>query len=80
MLNFIKIASFTYAHEYSILQHLLEQEDLRFYFQNETILGVLPFYSNALGGIFLKVHPDDVLAAKEIIERYKSQSNLEIID
>lgn len=80
MLNFIKIASFTYAHEYSVLQHLLEQENLRFYFQNETVLGVLPFYSHALGGIFLKVHPDDVLAAKEIIERHKSQSNLEIID
>lgn len=80
MLNYIKIATFTYAHEYSILQHLLEQESVRFYFQNETVLGVLPFYSNAMGGIFLKVHPEDVLEAKEIIERYKSKSNLDIIE
>ncbi|QSS98083.1 putative signal transducing protein [Psychroflexus sp. ALD_RP9] len=80
MINYVKIATFTYAYEYSVIQHLLEQENIRYVFQNETALGVMPFYANALGGIFLKVHPDDVLEAKEILERFKSMSNLDIVD
>lgn len=80
MTAYVKIASYTYAYQYAVIQHLLELAEIRYVFQNETVLGILPFYANALGGIILKVHPDDVLQAKEIIERHKSQSNLDIVD
>ena len=61
------MAIFTFASEYSVLQHLLEQAEISFFFQNETMISVLPFHSNAVGGIRLKVHPDHVLKATEII-------------
>jgi hypothetical protein len=80
MTNYIKIATYTYAYEYSVIKHLLELEHVRFMFQNETALGVLPFYANAIGGIVLKVHPEDVKVALEILERHRSQSNLDIVD
>lgn len=79
MSEYIKIAVFTYPSEIAILKHVLEQEDIRFYFQNETVIGILPFYSNALGGIFLKVHPDDVNQAQIILENFKSNPNLHIV-
>lgn len=75
MLNFITIAVFTYPHEYTVLRLLFEQAELRFFFQNETAIGVIPFYSNALGGILLKVHPEDIKEAKEIIDSFDSSSS-----
>lgn len=74
MTNYIKIAAFTYPHEYAVLKLVLEQNEIRFFFQNETVIGVVPFYSNALGGIFLKVHPDNVEEAKRILTDFKSTS------
>lgn len=79
MNHFIKIASFTYPHEYAILRLLLEQHEIRFFFQNETVIGIVPFYSNALGGIFLKVHPEDVMEAQKILKEFKNNSNLRIV-
>jgi len=79
MTNYVKVAVFTYPSEYAVLKLILEQEDIRFFFQNETVIGIVPFYSNALGGIFLKVHPDDVLRTEEILEEFKSNSNLHIV-
>jgi len=70
MLDFVKIAVFSFPHEYAVLQLLLENENVRFFFQNETAIGVMPFYSNAIGGIFLKVHPDDVDIAKAIVKKF----------
>ena len=67
MENFKTVAIFSYSGEYVILQHLLEQVEIRFIFQNETMISVLPFHSNAVGGIRLKVHPDHVIKATEII-------------
>ena len=67
MENFKKVAIFSYSGEYVILQHLLELAEIRFIFQNETMINVLPFHSNAEGGIKLKVHPDHVIKATEII-------------
>ena len=75
MQSFVTIAVFTYPYEYSILRLLFEQAELRFFFQNETAIGIVPFYSNALGGILLKVHPEDVLQAKEIIDSFNSTSS-----
>jgi hypothetical protein len=79
MNRFIQLAVFTYPHEYSVLKLLLEKEHIRFFFQNETVIGVVPFYSNALGGIFLKVHPDDLLQAKQILEDYNFENHLHIV-
>lgn len=79
MIGYIKIAAFTYPSQYAVLKLVLEQEEIRFYFENETIISVLPFHSNAMGGIFLKVHPDDVNRAKEILSNFNSPSNLHIV-
>lgn len=55
MKNFRLVATFTYPHEYMVLKFLLEKEDIPFVFENETMVGISPFYSNALGGIRLLV-------------------------
>ncbi|GGE35369.1 DUF2007 domain-containing protein [Psychroflexus planctonicus] len=79
MNGFIKVAVFNYQHEYAILQLLLEQAEIRFFFQNETVLGVMPFYSNAVGGIILKVHPEDLEEAHQIIDDFKTRENLRTV-
>ena len=73
------IAIFTYPSEYTVLEHLLQQHHIRYIFQNETMISVLPFHSNAIGGIRLRVHPDDVVQAKEILEDLNDQSSLRIV-
>lgn len=70
MLDFKKLAVFSFPHEYAVLRLLLEKKDIRFFFQNETAIGVMPFYSNAIGGIFLKVHQDDLDKAKVILRTF----------
>ena len=67
MEDFKTLAFFSNSSEYIVLAHLLEQAKLRFIFQNETIISVLPFHSNKHGGIKLRVHPDHVTQAKKII-------------
>jgi hypothetical protein len=79
MKSFIKLAVFNFQHEYAVLQLLLEQEDIRFFFQNETALSVMPFYGNAIGGIILKVHPEDFNRAKEIVDQFKDRENLKLV-
>lgn len=76
MESFVTLATYTYAHEFAVLKLLLEQEDLRFYFENETIMSVLPFYSYAMGGIALKVHPEDVPEAKKILQELEGRAKL----
>jgi len=68
MKDFHTLAIFTYPHEFAVLKLLLEQEHIRHYFLNEMSIGVFPFYSNALGGIHLKVHSTDFERAREIVE------------
>lgn len=68
MKDFTLLAIFTLPHEYAILRLLLDQEGIRYVFQNETMIGVFPFYSNALGGIKLKVHKEDLERSKEILK------------
>ena len=74
MKNFTTLAIFTYPHEYAILKLLLEQQQINHFFQNETMVGVFPFYSNALGGIHLKVHSSDLQRAKEILDSFNNNS------
>ncbi|UOB19320.1 DUF2007 domain-containing protein [Abyssalbus ytuae] len=80
MRNFVLVATYTYIHEYIILKNILERERIPFVFENETILGISPFYSNAIGGIKLKVHKEYVQFVKEIIEDLnRPESNLRIV-
>jgi hypothetical protein len=43
------------------------------------MISVFPFYSNAIGGIRLQVHIDDVAQAEEIINNLNHPSNLKIV-
>ncbi len=79
MKDFITIATFTYPNEYAILRLLLERENISFFFENETMIGVFPFYSNALGGINLKIHLKDKKRVLKIIEELNTNSHLRIV-
>ena len=79
MENYKTIAIFTYPSEYAVLKHLLQQRNIRFVFVNETMISVLPFHSNAIGGIRLNVHKEDVIIAKEIIDNLNNPSRLNIV-
>lgn len=79
MEHYKTIAIFTYPAEYAVLRLLLEQHEIRHVFQNETMIGVLPFHSNAFGGIRLKVFEQDISKAKKIIEEWNNTSNLRIV-
>lgn len=79
MENFITIAIFNYPHEITILKHRLDLEDIRYFFENETMMNIVPMYSQALGGIKLKVHPEDVEETKEILDELNRNQNLKIV-
>jgi flagellar biosynthesis/type III secretory pathway protein FliH len=72
MESFQTIAIFNYLHETIVLKHLLEQEEIPYFFENEITLSVMPLYSTALGGIRLKVHPDDFEQVQEILDNLNS--------
>lgn len=79
MKDFITVKTFTYPHEYAVLKLLLEQEGIPYFFENETMIGVFPFYSNALGGINLRVHPKDKKKVLQIIDNLNTNSHLRIV-
>ncbi|NER14222.1 DUF2007 domain-containing protein [Leptobacterium flavescens] len=80
MENFIVVATFTYPFEYAVLKLILEEEGIPYVFENETMVAITPFYSNALGGIKLKVHRKDAKATIEIIKDLgQKNSNLRIV-
>ncbi|WP_163398657.1 putative signal transducing protein [Flavobacterium fluviatile] len=68
MESFKTIAVFNYHHETVVLKHLLEQEEIPYFFENEITLSVVPLYTTALGGIKLKVHPNDFEQVQEILD------------
>jgi len=76
MKDFIIIKTYTYPFEYTVLKHLLDQENISYFFENETMIDVFPFYSNALGGINLKVHKKDKLTVLQIIDNLNTNSHL----
>jgi hypothetical protein len=79
MKDFITIKTYTYSFEYAILKLLLDQEGISYFFENETMVGVFPFYSNALGGINLKVHQRDKDKVLQIINDLDINSHLRIV-
>lgn len=79
MEEFVIIAIFNYPHEIVILKHILDQKGIHYYFENEIMTTVAPMYSQALGGIKLKVHPNDIETVKEILEQLNDETNLKIV-
>jgi len=79
MEEFIVAAIFNYPHEITILKHRLEQEDIAYFFENEATTSVVPMYSIALGGIKLKVHPNDLTAVQAILDDLNNRSQLTIV-
>lgn len=79
MEDFRTIAVFNYTHEIVVLKHILEQEEIQYFFENETMSAIVPFYSNALGGIKLKVHRDDFEAVQLILDEMKDNNDLKIV-
>jgi hypothetical protein len=79
MKQFVTAAVFTYPHEIAILRHLLQSAGLQFYFENETMLAVVPMYTQALGGIKLKVHVNDLATVKRILDEFENDNNLKIV-
>jgi len=77
--NFKTIAFFTFPSEYAILRLLFDQQGIRYVFLHETMIGVLPFHSNAFGGIRLQVHKDDIERAIRIFKEFNNPSNLRIV-
>ena len=51
---------------------LLEQEEIPYFFENEMTLSVVPMYTSALGGIKLKVHPNDFEEVQQILDNLNS--------
>ncbi|GEL10383.1 hypothetical protein SAMN05192550_0584 [Flavobacterium glycines] len=79
METFITIATFDYVHEIEILKHRLDQESLQYFFENEIMSSIAPMYSTALGGIKLKIHPNDFQTVKAILQEMKYNNNLKIV-
>jgi hypothetical protein len=78
MKDFVTAAVFNYPHEITILKHLLTQAGISFFFENETMTSIAPLYSFALGGIKLKVHPNDLDAVTAILKDL-SDNHLKIV-
>ena len=79
MNDFVTAAVFDYPHEITILRHLLTEVGISFYFENETMASIAPMYSQAFGGIRLKVHPNDLLEVKDILKSLNDSNNLKIV-
>ena len=79
MKEFVTIARFTYPSEYAVLKLLLERSLINFIFLNETAINIMPFHSNAFGGIRLQVHKKDKEKAIQIIKGFNNTSKLEIV-
>ena len=79
MENFITVARYTYPSEYAVLELLLQREKIKYVFLNETVINVLPFHSNAFGGIRLQVHKNDLDKVKDIIKSLDDNQSLHIV-
>ncbi|MAN28564.1 MULTISPECIES: putative signal transducing protein [Mesonia] len=79
MRDYLHLATFSNPFQYAVLKSILEREEIRFFFQNETVLGIMPFHSSPNGGIHLKIHPEDFQEAKLLLEEFNYTSHLKII-
>ncbi len=73
MKDYVVLAVFTYPHECLVVKSLLNKEHIRYFFRNETLVGLLPFSSYAFGGIQLNVHQEDYEEAKHILDSFEDK-------
>ena len=73
MQNFVVVAVFNLPTDIPIIKSILEHEGIPYFFENVTIVSVDPFASIAYGGIKLKVHSEDAVFVKEIIDNLDSK-------
>ncbi|MCL1944046.1 MAG: DUF2007 domain-containing protein [Candidatus Azobacteroides sp.] len=66
--KFITVLTFTFAYEVAIIRGRLESEGITCFVQDELTVQVLPFYSNAIGGVKLQVKDSDLSQAIEILK------------
>ena len=76
MIGFKTIAIFNYQHEIVVLRHILDQEEIHHFFENEHIVSIDPLASFAYGGIQLKVHPNDFEQVQEILDNLNSKLSI----
>lgn len=77
MTEFITVATFNFAHEIMVLKSILDSEGIPYLFQNEHLISIDPLATFAYGGILLKVHTNDVLQVREILDQL--DNNLKIV-
>jgi hypothetical protein len=66
--DLIVLKTFTYPHELAIVRGKLESEGIECVVQDELTVQAYPLYSNAVGGIKLKVKAADYERATEILK------------
>ena len=77
MKDFITIAIFNFPSETIVLKSILDNEEIAYFFENETIVSIDPFASLAYGGIKLKIHPNDRETVQTILDNLNT--NLKIV-
>jgi hypothetical protein len=64
----ITIFTFEFAHEAPIVKGKLESEGILCFLKDELTAQVVPFYSNAIGGVKLQVIESDAPQAIEVLK------------
>lgn len=70
MKNFVEIATFTLPHELAVARTLLESHEMECVVLDELTVQVHNFYSNAIGGIALKVAEAKIPEAEKILREH----------
>jgi hypothetical protein len=80
MNDWVTIASFTYPHEVTVLEGVLETEGIECFIKDGNIVSTNPLYSNAIGGVKIQVNQNDVERANEIVKEYYAKANNEEVN
>jgi DNA-directed RNA polymerase subunit RPC12/RpoP len=66
--SLIEVANYQYSSEAYLFKAKLESEGIEVFLQNENTINTEPAWSNALGGVKLFVHSEDVLQSRQILD------------
>jgi hypothetical protein len=66
--NYIFVYAFTYPHELTVIRARLESEEIEYLVKDELTAQVMPFYSNAIGGVKLFVKEQYLEKTIEILK------------
>jgi hypothetical protein len=64
------------SHEIVVLKHILDQEGIHYFFENENIVSIDPLATFAFGGIKLKIHLNDFEQVQEILDDLNSKLSI----